>query len=89
MNKHSHSDCQEIIKRINAYIDGELDSSQCAQLEAHIDACTDCQIVFNTLKKTIQLCQGDREQISLPPEVRQRLLDSLGLGNENDDKDAQ
>ncbi|MFA7406685.1 MAG: zf-HC2 domain-containing protein [Anaerolineaceae bacterium] len=83
--KHPHpASCQEVLWQINAYIDGELDPDLCSHLEAHIENCPDCQIVINTLKKTIQLCQGDRDTIALPPEAWDRLLVSLGLDDEDD-----
>jgi anti-sigma factor RsiW len=84
MKHHNHSNCQEILGQLNAYIDGELDSSLCTHLESHLETCTDCQVVFNTLKKTIELCHKDGQEITLPLDARQRLLDSLGL-----DDDAQ
>lgn len=84
MNHHNRSNCQETLQKLNAYIDGELDPMLCAQLEAHMENCTDCLIVFNTLKKTIQLCQRDGESITLSPEAKQRLLASLGFEDQDE-----
>jgi len=86
MNHHTANDCQETLQRLNAYIDGELDPSLCSDLEAHIEACVDCRIVLNTIQKTIQLCQNDGEQTTLPPGARERLMVSLGLENEQEQK---
>ena len=83
MNHPHPTDCKETLQRLNAYIDGELDPLLCAQLEAHIDTCTDCRIVYNTLMKTIQLCQSDGKSITLPPDARRRLLASLGLEDQH------
>jgi len=78
--KHEHNlGCQDILKNLNAYIDGELDAAMCNQVEAHIEACPDCQIVVNTLKKTIQLYQVDSQDTALPPEARKRLFACLDL----------
>jgi anti-sigma factor (TIGR02949 family) len=85
MNHHEPSNCQETLQKLNAYIDGELNPQLCSQLEAHMASCSDCQIVYNTLKKTIQLCKSDGERVNLPPDARQRLLASLGLDAEDDD----
>ena len=84
MNQHDHANCRETLQQLNAYIDGELDLQLCSHIETHLESCADCQIVYNTLKKTIQLCQNAGEKITLPPEARQRLLASLGL----EDQDA-
>lgn len=67
--KHDHNlGCQDILNNLNAYIDGELDAGMCDQVEAHINACPECQIVVNTLKKTIQLFQVDGQDTTLPSE---------------------
>jgi anti-sigma factor RsiW len=76
---HNHLNYQAIMEQLNAYIDDELDPSLCTHLESHLETCRDCQVVFNTLKKTIELCQKDGQEITLPLDARQRLLASLGL----------
>ncbi len=78
--KHLHSsDCQAILDNLNSYIDGELDEILCGEIESHIEACPNCQIVVNTLKKTIHLYQVERDKSTLPPEVQKRLYASLEL----------
>ena len=79
MKHHHDSNCQEILASLNDYIDGDLDSVLCRVLESHLETCTDCQIVLNTLEKTIELCRQDCENIILPPDVRHRLFSRLGL----------
>jgi len=79
---HQHDmDCQDILQNLHAYIDSELGSGLCGDIEAHLHACPDCQIVVNTLKKTIQLYKVDGQQTTLPGEVKKRLLVSLDLEN--------
>lgn len=78
--KHEHNlGCHEILQNLNTYIDGELEAAMCDQFEAHIDACPDCQIVVNTLKKTIYLYQVDGQDTTLPAETRRRLFACLDL----------
>lgn len=79
MKHHHDSNCQEILANLNDYIDGDLDSELCSLLESHLETCTDCQIVLNTLEKTIELCQQDGESTILPLDVRRRLFTRLGL----------
>ncbi len=77
---HLHDlDCKEMIQNLNSYVDGELDSSLCSDIESHLKTCTKCRVVVNTLKKTIQLYQEDGEETTLTPEARQRLLSCLDL----------
>ena len=77
---HQHDlNCPDILQNLNDYIDGELDQKICADIEAHIHACPTCQIVVNTLKKTIQLYQMSGQETELPEDVRQRLFARLDL----------
>lgn len=80
--KHDHSmNCQDVFKVLNEYIDGELGHQLCADVEAHIDSCPDCQIVVNTLKKTIQLYHATGQEVTLPKDVKKRLYERLNLGS--------
>lgn len=85
---HEHGfECKDVVKNLNAYIDGELDASLCRELEAHLSTCSNCQIVVNTLKKTIEICQTDGRQTRLPSDVRDRLYHTLNL--DSDDQQAR
>ncbi|MEE4178227.1 MAG: zf-HC2 domain-containing protein [Bacteroides sp.] len=80
--KHEHElGCEDIIKSLNAYVDGELDGAVCSEIEAHLNACSNCRIVVNTLKKTIEICQKDGRKTRLPADVRSRLYHALNLDN--------
>lgn len=84
---HDHElGCKEILGNLNAYIDGDLDAVLCDDIEAHLQGCPTCQIVVNTLKKTIHLYQADGQETTLPDDVRQRLFASLDLENYGNDE---
>lgn len=77
---HQHSlACKDILKNLSDFIDGDLDQDLCAEIEAHIETCPDCQVVVNTLKKTIHLVQVDGQETHLPTDARQRLFARLDL----------
>jgi len=78
--KPTHTkDCKELLKNLNDYIDGELEGMLCAEIDAHLEHCNNCQIVVNTLKKTIHLYQEEGQEVQIPDEVRRRLLARLDL----------
>lgn len=77
-HKHNLS-CQIILDNLGDYLDGELEPELCTDIEKHIANCQDCQIVINTLKKTIQLYQMTDRDETLPPEMRRRLYARLNL----------
>ncbi len=70
--------CQHLLENMSVYLDGEASAELCAELERHLDGCTDCRVVVDTLRKTISLYR-ELPQPELPPEARLRLYKSLDL----------
>jgi len=64
--------CEDLLKAISDYIDGEIDPSICEELENHLQYCDPCKIVVDTVRKTILLYKGT-ELYELPYEVKERL----------------
>jgi anti-sigma factor RsiW len=61
---------------LTSYLDGVLDSSTRTELELHLSRCTDCRLVVDTCRKTIQIfCNS--EPVPLPEDVRSRLHSAL------------
>ena len=71
-------DCHELLITLSDYVDGDLDPQICAQIEAHIDGCTNCRMVVETLKGTITLYHALPEK-PLSPDAADRLCAVLGL----------
>ena len=80
---HPHGDltrCQELLGQLNDYVDGTLAVELCHDLEQHLAGCADCQVVFDTLTKTIQLYHTlEATPVELPSDVEARLLRRLNL----------
>ena len=55
---HSHPNCVALFARLSEYIDRELDTPTCRDIEAHIAACKPCQVCLKTLKQTVDLCNN-------------------------------
>lgn len=70
--------CGEMLEMLSDYIDGELEARLCAEIEAHMRECPDCQVMVDTLRKTVVLYRihGHAE---MPPGVRTRLYAVLDL----------
>jgi len=47
--------CQVLLSQLSEYIDGELEEVFCAEIERHLATCENCQVVVNTLEKTVAL----------------------------------
>jgi anti-sigma factor RsiW len=68
--------CQDVIRDLSNYIDDELDADLKQELESHLHDCTDCRLVVDQTKKTIEIfC--DSELVELPNDVRNRLHEAV------------
>jgi RNA polymerase sigma-70 factor (ECF subfamily) len=71
--------CKRIFALLSAYLDGELPSSNCRELERHLQGCKPCIAYLESLKTTIQACRKyEVRQIPRPsPRVRAALLKAI------------
>lgn len=79
--EHSHENCKHLLSSLGEYVDGSLGEDLCIEIEKHMQGCDRCQIVVNTLKKTIELYHetATEKEGDLPVDVRQRLFMRLNL----------
>ncbi len=68
--------CDELLKILNEYIDGEMDEKLCKELEKHLADCNPCHVVVDTLRKTISLFKNG-EPYEIPVSFRRRLHGNL------------
>jgi anti-sigma factor RsiW len=68
--------CEELLKALNEYVDGQVDPGVCAEFEQHLAGCNPCQIVVDNIRKTIRLYR-DGEPYELDPSLHQRLRSVL------------
>lgn len=64
--------CEELLKALNDYVDGDIDPAICEGFEAHLAGCNPCQVVVDNVRQTITLYRAG-EPYEMPPEFRQRL----------------
>lgn len=80
MSKHTHAiQCKQLLGSLSEYIDGELQTELCAEIEAHLKDCDNCRVVVNTLRKTVELYEQTSEPVGLPQNIRERLFVKLEL----------
>lgn len=70
--------CRHLLGDLSDYLDGDAAEDICIEIESHMDGCEDCQIVVDTLRKTVQLYHG-LPQPELPENARKRLYHALDL----------
>jgi anti-sigma factor (TIGR02949 family) len=71
--------CRHLLSSLSDYMDGELGEELCNELERHLADCQDCQIVVDTLRKTITLYRATSTPPPIPTDVRERLYKRLHL----------
>lgn len=68
--------CKGVIREISNYIDGDLDLAAKQELEQHLGHCTECNLVVDQTRKTVEIfC--DSEPVALPETVRSRLHQAI------------
>ena len=76
--EHDHTRCRELLGQFSDYIDGDLEASLCAEIETHLAGCPDCQVMVDTMRKTITLYHR-QAPAALPSDVEKRLYRVLNL----------
>lgn len=68
--------CEELLKALNEYVDGELDPAICEEFEQQLAGCNPCQVVVDNIRKTILLYREGRPY-EVPAEFQCRLRHTL------------
>lgn len=72
--------CHELLRLLNDYVDGDIEIPACEDFEKHLEDCNPCQIVVDTIRKTITLYKGPPfkgEEAEPPQEFRFKLRAAL------------
>jgi hypothetical protein len=68
--------CEDVIREISDYLDGELALSAKQDIEGHLDHCHHCKMVVDQTKLTVDVfC--DSQLVELPADVKSRLHEAL------------
>ena len=76
MNDH---DCQALFARLSEYLDQELPTATCEELERHVENCAPCVEFLNSLKRSVSLhraYQPAADPLALSPDVKQSLREA-------------
>jgi len=68
--------CDELLKALNQFVDGEVDPALCRDFEEHLAGCNPCQVVVDNIRQTITLYRNG-EVYPLPEEFHRRLRHEL------------
>lgn len=76
MTEPMNAACQAMLAAISAYLDGDLDQTECGEIERHCASCARCAEVIATLRQTVGLCRN-AAAVPLPEAVRARARASI------------
>lgn len=79
MSTPRHQTCRDLLGSLSDYIDGALDDALCVEIESHMAECDNCQIVVDTLRKTVTLYRRLPAQ-PIPADLEARLFKRMELG---------
>jgi hypothetical protein len=68
--------CKEFLNELNDYLDGSLDPKLKAELQEHLQWCTNCYVVCNTTQKTIEIYR-ENKVYELPDPLRAKLQSAI------------
>lgn len=68
--------CKEFLKELNDYLDGSLDPKLKAELQEHLQWCSNCYVVCNTTQKTIEIYR-ENKIYELPDDLRSKLQSAI------------
>ncbi len=68
--------CEELLKALNEYVDGQVDPAICEEFANHLAGCNPCQLVVDNIRNTIALYRSG-EPYEMPPEFHERLQQHL------------
>ena len=72
----SAMDCNELVERVTAYLDGSLDPDTRARFDLHLTACDGCANYLQQFRETIRTV-GKIGSDELDPAFRTRLLEAF------------
>lgn len=71
MKRTKSDQCDVLVERLSAYLDGDLGPSACARIQQHASACPRCAALIEDLQETTGACRRAGRQ-PLPAAVRVR-----------------
>jgi anti-sigma factor (TIGR02949 family) len=76
VNRPEMIPCDQVIRRLWEYVDGELEPESAAALRAHLDMCSRClpQYDFQKAYRAFALRTANQ---AVPPHVRRRVFDAI------------
>lgn len=70
---------EDLIREICEYMGSDLNSAPCKLIREHMEACHNCEVYVDKIKKTIEIYRYADRQEELPDSVSKKLFACLHL----------
>ncbi len=64
--------CDDLLKALNAYVDGQVEASICKEFRDHLARCNPCKVVVDNVRHTITLYKAGKP-FELPASFHRKL----------------
>jgi RNA polymerase sigma-70 factor (ECF subfamily) len=71
------SGCPDILPILSQYLEGDIGSEKCAEMDQHVAACPRCRTRCDSLRSTLALCRTSANDGIVPPEVQDAVRKAL------------
>ena len=69
--------CEDVVRSLWDFLDGELDENATAQIQAHLDACGHCKSHADFERDVVSKLAGLRREHSDPERLKEQVLQTL------------
>lgn len=69
-------DCEKALENLYLFIDQEIDTASCAEIQSHIDECTDCLSEYDLERVVKSLVSRSCSEVA-PEPLRDKVLFSI------------
>jgi mycothiol system anti-sigma-R factor len=70
-----HLDCEDVLREVWSYLDGEVEETRFLEIQAHVEECAGCGPRYEFQRRLIMIIQTRARQGYPAPEIlRQRLF---------------
>lgn len=75
-------DCSQIRKKLCEYIDREVDSECCREIENHLRVCPSCEAEYAEMREIVSICR-EKKSITMPEGLKEKIMENIKKFNCN------
>jgi anti-sigma factor (TIGR02949 family) len=76
MGSHDHGDCDDILRELYTFVDGELTIERRARIKSHLDDCLPCFEAYD-FEAELRIVISQRCRDAVPQDLRSRIAQAL------------